>query len=219
MRREIERIPFFTGWGDNWVRAGSLKTVIDGGILIGTAFLREPYGSNTQIYGYVDPDYRGVLAVPRENVVEMAKTAAELGWQMTSHTTGGGATDILLDGYEAADKTTPIAGRRFVVTHGNFPNRDAIARSQKLGVAFDIQPFWLYLDGPVIKDVFGPERMPVAGIPRDEPGFDERGQRPPEGFAAHPEPAAQRREPAPLRPLDLGEDGKRPAVVAELGEG
>jgi predicted amidohydrolase YtcJ len=159
VRQEIERIPFFTGWGDSWLRAGSLKTVIDGGILIGTAYLREPYGSNTQIYGYVDPDYRGVLSVPRENVFAMAKAAAELGWQMTSHTTGGGATDILLDAYEAANKTTPIAGRRFTVTHGNFPNRDAIAKAKRLGVAFDIQPFWLWLDGPAIKDVFGPERM------------------------------------------------------------
>jgi predicted amidohydrolase YtcJ len=45
------------------------------------------------------------------------------------------------------------------VTHGNFPNRQAIERSKKLGVVYDIQPFRLYLDGPAIKDVFGPERM------------------------------------------------------------
>ena len=50
------------------------------------------------------PDYRGVLSVPRENLFEMAKTANELGWQMTAHTTGGGATDLLLDAYEAADR-------------------------------------------------------------------------------------------------------------------
>ncbi len=159
VRQEIERIPFVTGWGDNFLRVGSLKTIIDGGILIGTAYLREPYGEHTQIYGYVDPDYRGVLAVPRENVFEMAKVANELGWQMTSHTTGGGATDLLLDAYEAADKVNSIRNRRFTVTHGNFPNASAIERAKKLGVAFDIQPAWLYLDGPVIKDVFGPERM------------------------------------------------------------
>ena len=159
VRQEIERIPFVTGWGDNLLRAGSLKTIIDGGILIGTAYLREPYGQHTQIYGYVDPDYRGVLAVPRENVFEMAKVANELGWQMTSHTTGGGATDLLLDAYEAADKHQSIRSRRFTVTHGNFPNASAIERAKRLGVAFDIQPAWLYLDGPVIKDVFGPERM------------------------------------------------------------
>ncbi|MDQ6708387.1 MAG: amidohydrolase, partial [Acidobacteriota bacterium] len=159
VRQEIERIPFVTGWGDRLLRAGSLKTIIDGGILIGTAYLREPYGRHTQIYGYVDPEYRGVLAVPRENVFEMAKVANELGWQMTSHTTGGGATDLLLDAYEATDKEQSIRNRRFTVTHGNFPNAAAIARAKRLGVAFDIQPAWLYLDGPVIKDVFGPERM------------------------------------------------------------
>src|SRR5689334_13341835 len=72
VRQDVERIAFVTGWGDNWLRVGSLKTVIDGGILIGTAYLREPWGANTQIYGFVDPGYRGVLTVPRENVFEMA---------------------------------------------------------------------------------------------------------------------------------------------------
>jgi predicted amidohydrolase YtcJ len=159
VREEIERIPFVTGLGDDWLRVGSLKTVADGGILIGTAYLREPYGTHTQIYGFLDPDYRGVLSVPRENLVQMARSANELGWQMTAHTTGGGATDALLDAYEATDREKPIAERRFTVTHGNFPDRAAIQRAKRLGVAFDIQPFWLYLDGPAIQPVFGPERM------------------------------------------------------------
>lgn len=159
VRQEIERIPLVTGWGDEWFRVGTIKAVVDGGILIGTAYLREPYGLHTGLYGFVDPAYRGVLSVPRENLMEMAQTAAELGWQMTAHTTGGGATDLLLDAYEAADRKVPIAERRFTVTHANFPNASAIARAKKFGVVFDIQPFWLYLDGPAIAPVFGPERM------------------------------------------------------------
>ncbi|MEO7652611.1 MAG: amidohydrolase [Bryobacteraceae bacterium] len=155
---EVERIPFVTGFGDDWMRVGSLKTVTDGGILIGTAYLREPYGDNTEIYGYHDKDYRGVLAVSRENLIAMAKAANRLGWQMTAHTTGGGATDALLDAYEAADRDKPIKGRRFTVTHGNFPNAQAIARAARLGVAFDCQPAWHHFDGPALKDVFGPER-------------------------------------------------------------
>ncbi|MBV9084247.1 MAG: amidohydrolase family protein, partial [Acidobacteriaceae bacterium] len=159
VRREIEQIPFVTGWGDDWLRVGSLKAVVDGGILIGTAYLREPYGPHTQIYGFVQPDYRGVLSVPRENVFEMARTADELGWQMTAHVTGGGALDILLDAYEAANRTKPIADLRFTVTHGNFPDARAIERAKRLHVAFDVQPAWLYFDGPAIAPVFGPERM------------------------------------------------------------
>jgi predicted amidohydrolase YtcJ len=156
---EVRRIPFVTGWGDDWLRVGAIKTIVDGGILIGTAYLRAPWGMNTQIYGYVDPDYRGVLEVPKENLIEMAKVANQLGWQMTAHTTGGGAVDLLLDAYEAADREKSIRGRRFTVTHGNFPDARAIERAKKLGVVFDSQIAWLYCDGPALKNVFGPARM------------------------------------------------------------
>ncbi len=132
---------------------------MDGGILIGTAYLREPYGEHTDVYGYHDPDYRGVLAVPRENATEIARAANELGWQMTAHVTGGGSLDVLLDAYEAADRERSIRDRRFTVTHGNFPDERAIARAKKLGVVFDCQPAWHHLDAPALKDVLGPERM------------------------------------------------------------
>jgi predicted amidohydrolase YtcJ len=157
-REEIARIPWVTGHGDEWFRVGSLKTIADGGILIGTAYLRESYGLHTGIYGYKDPDYRGVLAVPRENLVVMAQEANRRGWQMTAHTTGGGATDALLDAYEATDREKSIRDRRFTVTHGNFPNKETIARAARLGVAFDVQPAWLHFDAPALKDVFGPTR-------------------------------------------------------------
>jgi predicted amidohydrolase YtcJ len=138
---------------------GSLKTVIDGGILIGTSYLREPYGHNTQLYGYEDPVSRGVLTVPRENVFAMAQMANELGWQMTAHVTGGGALDLLLDAYEATDHVKSIKDRRFTVSHGNFPDARAIQRAGKLGVAFDVQPAWLHFDGVAIRKVLGDERM------------------------------------------------------------
>jgi predicted amidohydrolase YtcJ len=100
-----------------------------------------------------------VLAVPRENVVEIARAANELGWQLTAHVTGGGSLDVLLDAYEAADRERSIRDRRFTVTHGNFPNEQSIARAKTLGVVFDCQPAWHHLDAPVLKDALGPERM------------------------------------------------------------
>jgi predicted amidohydrolase YtcJ len=159
VRTEIERIPLLTGFGDEWLRVGAIKTIIDGGILIGTAYLREPWGMRTQVYGYVDPDYRGVLSVSRENLFAMARAASELGWQMTAHAAGSGAVDLLLDAYEAADKVRPIRGRRWTVTHGNFPYPDAIERAAKLGVIFDAQMAWHHFDGPALEEVFGPDRI------------------------------------------------------------
>lgn len=159
VRENIDRLPVVTGFGDDWVRIGSLKIVLDGGILIGTAYLREPYGEHTDVYGYKDPDYRGVLAAPRENVFEIARLANKLGWQMTAHTTGGGSTDLLLDAYEAADREQPIRERRFTLTHANFPNRNVIERARRMGVLIDMQPAWLHLDGDALLEVLGPDRM------------------------------------------------------------
>lgn len=160
VRKQIDQIPFVTGWGDKWFRVGSLKTVIDGGITIGTAYLRQPYGRHTQVYGFEgEPGYRGILYVPRENVFAMAQEADKLGWQMTSHVTGGGSLDILLAAYQAANRTQSIIGRRWVVTHGNFPDAHDIEIAKKLGIAFDVQPAWLYFDGPALETVLGPERI------------------------------------------------------------
>lgn len=159
VRKEIEAIPLVTGWGDDWVRVGSLKTIVDGGMLTGTAYLLQPWGEHTEVYDYHDPSYRGVLRVPKENLFEMARVADELGWQMTAHVAGDGAESLLLDAYEAADKIKPIRGRRFCITHGNFTPPEAIARAVKLGVVIDSQIALHYLDGPAVKIPFGPQRM------------------------------------------------------------
>jgi predicted amidohydrolase YtcJ len=155
----IRSIPFVTGWGDDWLKVGPIKTTVDGGILIGTAYMREPWGQHTELYGYRDPDYRGVQAVPKENLFTMARVANELGWQMTAHATGGGALDLLLDAYEEANRQKSIVGRRFNAMHANFPNAAAIERAKKLGVVFDSQIAWYHEDADALAKTFGPSRM------------------------------------------------------------
>ena len=159
IEREIRALGPVTGFGDDMMRVGSLKIFLDGGILIGTAYLRTPYGPNTEVYGFDDPDYRGVLRVDRETIAGIAKLTADLGWQMTAHTTGGASTDALLDAYEQADKIASIKDKRFTLTHANFPNDEAIARAKKLGVVMDLQPAWYHHDGDALSRVLGPERM------------------------------------------------------------
>ena len=156
---EIEGIGAVTGHGDEMFRVGSLKVVLDGGILLGTAYMRTPYGENTQVYGFEDPDYRGELRISPGNLEEIVTLAARLGWQMTAHTTGGGSTDILLDAYEAVNRKIPIKGRRFTLTHANFLSGDAIRRAAALGVVADMQPAWYHFDGPALAGVLGTSRM------------------------------------------------------------
>ena len=44
VERFIDGLPFKFGEGDEWLKAGPLKLVADGGILIGTSFMRKPFG-------------------------------------------------------------------------------------------------------------------------------------------------------------------------------
>ena len=157
--REIEGIAAVTGHGDEMFRVGSLKVVLDGGILLGTAFMRAPYGQNTQVYGFEDPEYRGELRIRPRDLERIVTLAARLDWQMTAHTTGGGSTDALLDAYEAVNRKVPITDRRFTLTHANFLSGDAIRRAAALGVVADMQPAWYHFDGPALAGVLGPDRM------------------------------------------------------------
>ena len=155
----IEALGPATGAGDEMLRVGSLKVFLDGGILLGTAFMRTPYGENTEVYGFDDPDYRGELRVQPDKLRAIVRTAARLGWQMTAHTTGGGSTDILLEAYEAVNQETSITGRRFALTHANFLSVETIRRAANLGVVVDMQPAWYHFDGPALSQALGDQRM------------------------------------------------------------
>jgi len=147
-----------TGVGDDWVRIGPFKIFLDGGMLIGTAYMREPWGV-TDVYQIADPKYRGQLFVKPELLNPFYAEVARRGWQVTAHCVGDAAMDVLLDCYESIDKQMDIKQRRFLVTHANFPDEKNLDRCARLGVIADVQPAWLYKDGDALKKVLGDRRM------------------------------------------------------------
>jgi predicted amidohydrolase YtcJ len=147
-----------TGVGDVWVRIGPIKFFLDGGMLSGTAYMRRPWPRG-DTYQIARDDYRGLLFVAPEQVKVVALEAARRGWQVTAHTAGEGAMDVLLDAYDFVNRHTPIKDRRFCITHANFPSAQNLARCKELGVCADVQPAWLYKDGATLARVLGPERI------------------------------------------------------------
>ena len=127
-------------------------------MLTGSAYMREPWGVS-KIYAIDDPDYRGVLFIPRERLVPMVRAAVESGLQFTAHSVGDGAVHALLDAYEEVNKQTPVAPTRPCITHSNFMSREAIEKAARLGVVVDIQPAWLYLDTRTLAAQFGYDRL------------------------------------------------------------
>lgn len=158
--RFIQALPFRFGEGDDWVKVGPLKIGVDGGVLYGTAYLREPYGPQSfSLYGLDDPQYRGLLQMDAERVRNVIRTGHRLGWQMSSHVTGDAGVDMVLDAVEAANHDSPVAGRRYTLIHAYFAHADTAARAAKLGVCVDTQPAWYYKDGDALADALGEKRM------------------------------------------------------------
>jgi predicted amidohydrolase YtcJ len=147
-----------TGAGDDWVKIGPIKLFMDGGMLNGSAYMREPWPA-TPTYQVVEHDYKGLLFVQPEQLRMVLEEGAKRGWQMTAHTAGEGAMDVLLDAYEAVDRTYGIRGKRWCITHANFPSAKNLQRVRAMGVCADVQPAWLFKDGATLLKELGPERM------------------------------------------------------------
>lgn len=153
--RQIESMPYVTGQGDDWLRIGSLKVTLDGGMTIGTAFQRVPYGAfGEQLYAQTDPHYHGLQFIPGDKLAALARAANRRGWQVSAHDQGGGAVDAFLEALEAADRDRPTAPRRSHWIHASFQSPEAIARAKKIGLLADVQTAWLHLDGAVLAKVF-----------------------------------------------------------------
>lgn len=147
-----------TGVGDDWVRVGPIKIFLDGGMLNGTAYMREPWPKGPT-YQVTTDDYRGLLFVPQEQLRMVVEEGVKRKWQMTAHTAGEAGMDELLDAYEFVNRSVPIEDLRLCITHANFPSKRNLERCKALGVVADVQPAWLYKDGTTLLNVLGKERV------------------------------------------------------------
>ena len=160
MSNALRSLGFKTGDGNEWVRVGALKVILDGGMLTGTAFLNEGWGEKAkEIYGITDPGYRGELFHTKAQLIRIISVANEAGWKFTAHVTGGGGVDTLLAAYEAVNKLHPIQQKRFSIIHGNFYSAKAISKMAALGIYADMQPAWFYKDTDLLHQVLGSARI------------------------------------------------------------
>ncbi len=157
---EIEKNPWKTGQGDEWLKFGSFKVTLDGGQSVGTAYQRMPYGAyGRQLYGQTNPDARGTLFVDGPKLTQIMRAARNKGWQLTSHAQGGAAIDVLLDTFAELDKERPIRQSRSHVMHGSFMSEESVGRMKKMGILADVQAGWLHFDVPALEQVFGYRNM------------------------------------------------------------
>jgi predicted amidohydrolase YtcJ len=143
---------------DAWLRLIGTKAWLDGGMLTGSAYMSKPWGRNEN-YGIRDDEYRGVLNIPPDRLLEMVRHVAKHGMQFTAHAQGDAAGATLLDAYEQVNREVPLRELRMGITHSSFMSKESVEKAARLGVVLDIQPIWLYLDTRTLVNQFGYERL------------------------------------------------------------
>jgi predicted amidohydrolase YtcJ len=141
-----------------WLWLRGLKFYLDGGMLTGSAYMREPWGVS-KIYGINDPEYRGVIFLEPEKLYQIAKLALANGLQPTAHAVGDGAVLALAEAYARVNEEFPVRPLRPCISHANFMSPEAIELMARCGIVADLQPAWLYHDGATLRDHFGIDRL------------------------------------------------------------
>ena len=139
-----------------WLRG--VKVFLDGGMLTGSAYMREPWGVS-RIYSIDDPQYRGIRYIEPERLYQLAKLCLANDLQFTAHSVGDGAVHALIEAYEQINGDFPVKPTRPCITHCNFMSREAIDKMAALGIVADLQPAWLWLDGATLEKQFGLQRL------------------------------------------------------------
>ena len=147
-----------TGAGDDWVRMGPLKIMIDGDLRIGTAYLRTPYGIGPA-FSISELAYRGESQQDAFILPQFLVEAAQRGWQLAGHAAGDAALDSLLNGYERAQFQQDIRSLRCLVLDSEFQASEDWPRAAKLGLGVVIDPNVLYLDGGSALKTLGEARL------------------------------------------------------------
>ena len=137
--------------GDEWLRIGGMKTLIDGGFEGG--HMREPYA---EPYGR-GGKFKGIQVVPIADYNAVVMELNRQGWRVATHAVGDAAVDQVLAAYEAADRERSIRDRRWTIEHLFFGRPDHYPRIRALGVVVSAQDH-LYLAAPSLANYWGRAR-------------------------------------------------------------
>ncbi|HEY9153035.1 MAG TPA: amidohydrolase, partial [Anaerolineales bacterium] len=145
-----------TGFGDDWLRIGSVKVFMDGALGPRTAAMFDPY--------LKEPQNRGVLNLDGEELFEIGRHAADVGLGMTVHAIGDRANHEVLNAYEqmrAYEKKKGLPALRHRIEHVQVLHPDDAPRLAALDVVASMQPIHATSDMRMADKYWG-ERSALA---------------------------------------------------------
>ena len=125
-----------SGFGDEWLRIGSLKMAIDGGLLSHTALRTWNYKGETEIRDFP-------LRLDLDCLDGWVKEAHDAGWGTGIHVMGDIACRRAAEAMYKAWKANPV-DRRHQMIHCYYPDAETIRMMSEAGLIYAAQPSFIY---------------------------------------------------------------------------
>ncbi|MDX1479701.1 MAG: amidohydrolase [Saprospiraceae bacterium] len=140
-----------SGTGDEWLRIGVLKGMVDGSLGSHTAAFHAPFTDT--------PDDRGLLLQDMDLLRTWIDSADRAGLHLAIHAIGDRANHQLLNMFEEIAEQNGLRDRRFRIEHAQHLAPEDIPRLAELKVVASMQPYHAIDDGRWAEKVIGPERV------------------------------------------------------------
>jgi predicted amidohydrolase YtcJ len=124
-----------TGFGDDWLRIGSVKAFMDGALGPRTAAMFQPYLN--------EPENRGILNMDAEELFEAGQQAVGVGLSLAVHAIGDRANHEVLDAFEQLrrfERDQGLPPLRHRIEHVQILHPDDAGRLAELDIIASMQP-------------------------------------------------------------------------------
>ncbi len=133
---EFIKSGILTNFGNDSMKIGPIKLMLDGSSTGPTAATRSPYSS--------DPTNSGILYMSQEEINEIVTTLHILGYQVTAHAIGDKAIEMLVNSFEIALSKAYKLNHRHRIEHCALVDDLLVERIKKLKLIPVSQPGFLY---------------------------------------------------------------------------
>lgn len=141
------------GYGDDYIKMGSLKAFADGSLGSSTAWFFDRYDQDTLTTGLA------MDIISDGSMEKWCSDADKNGLQLSVHAIGDKANSYMLDLYEKIINENPKWDRRFRLEHAQHVRFEDVKRFAELGVIASVQPYHCIDDGVWAEKRIGPERI------------------------------------------------------------
>lgn len=142
------------GFGNEWLRIGPVKVLLDGSLRACTAAMTQDY------HGF--PGERGVFQFAPKKYRRKIAQLHKSGWQIATHAIGDSAVETVIDAYEQVQKDSPRRNARHRIEHGTVMTDAQVHRLGAAGIVAVPQGAFITEMGDAALAVLGFERARLA---------------------------------------------------------